>query len=168
MDFICSACCQKNIQDHMSIILNDYLQLHWYAAGLSNDAKVDRKRQASQSSSRNARQSVLTSGKSVSFQSMERLWSKSLWKPFPSTQMARKMAGKKRDRFAQNKFCLTSLIALQDERSGSMHKRRAVVALYLDCINTFSTISCTILTAELVRYRQRAFTQWATRFKVYH
>lgn len=37
-----------------------------------------------------------------------------------------------------------------------------------DCINTFSTISYNILTAKLVRYRQRVFTQWTTRLKVYH
>lgn len=40
-------------------------------------------------------------------------------------------------------------------RTGSVHKRRAVDALYLDHNNTFNTVSHNILTAKLVRYGQR-------------
>lgn len=96
--------------------------------GLSNDAKVGGKRQTSQSSSRKARQRVLKTFWQVSLISgpgkfMDQVPLEAISKH----TKGRKMAGKKKDGFAQIKLCL-SLIALCDERTGSVHKGRAVDA----------------------------------------
>lgn len=67
----------------------------------------------------------------------------------------KKIARKKQDGFAQSKFCLASLSVLFGERTGSVHKGRAVDDLYLDYSNTFHTVSHNIHTGKLVRYGQR-------------
>lgn len=92
--------------------------------------KVGGKRQASQSSSRKAREKVLKTFWQVSLISVPaKIMEQIPLEAISKHMKGKKMAGKKQDGFAQSKLCLTSLIALCDERTGSVHKGRVVDAL---------------------------------------
>ncbi|CAM5078020.1 unnamed protein product [Eretmochelys imbricata] len=63
--------------------------------------------------------------------------------------------------FTKDKSCLTNLIAIYDEITGSANMRKAVDGIYLDCSKAFVTISHSILASKLKKY---GLDEWTIRW----
>ncbi|CAM4395071.1 unnamed protein product [Lepidochelys olivacea] len=63
--------------------------------------------------------------------------------------------------FTKDKSCLTNVIAIYDEITGSANMRKAVDGIYLDCSKAFVTISHSILASKLKKY---GLDEWTIRW----
>ncbi|CAM4434037.1 unnamed protein product [Lepidochelys kempii] len=63
--------------------------------------------------------------------------------------------------FTKDKSCLTNVIAIYDEITGSVNMRKAVDGIYLDCSKAFVTISHSILASKLKKY---GLDEWTIRW----
>lgn len=59
------------------------------------------------------------------------------------------MTGNSQHGCMKGKQCLNNLVALYDEMTGLVEKRRAVDVVYLDFSKGFNTVSCNMLTGIL-------------------